>query len=349
MHHSACSIDALLTKTAFGKLYKVTGAYEQPDDKLLDILNMEFHGKPELLGHIADLLVNGIIRCKNILIKILTVESYPRLASVDIHNESQVLKSTIPVQGRLFCGTVSAADGKGLKQKMVIATNSMNALCTCSITLGVTPQVLIGPSYASKLSPRDCRLFLTSVAAAKFKKIVTSETDLLHTNTTSMSQLRQLTTSFHHPSTFSCWRRSFEPFYDILHIPATISTLCDLPSFSGYGSNSTSAAMLSSQLLAVWTRAYFYHNSMLTEDQMATFMILYDSVLKDSRPWISLQAVVEQLKKEFNKPSQVNIFKFAFITSLLAVADAAGDGLPAANAKIAANISLRFSNLFLDN
>ena len=88
---------------------------------------------------------------------------------------------------------------------------------------------------------------------------------------------------------------------------------------------------------------------MLTEDQMATFMILYDSVLKDSKPWISLQAVVEQLKKEFNKPSQVNIFKFAFITSLLAVADAAGDGLPAANAKIAANISLRFSNLFLDN
>lgn len=149
-------------------------------------------------------------------------------------------------------------------------------LSALALTLGATPQVSIDPRYASKLSPHDCQLFLTSVAVAKFNKIVSSETDLLHTSTTSMSQLRQHTTSFHHPSNFSCWSRSFKPFCDILHIPATIFTLCGLPSFSGYGSNSTSVAILSSQLLAVWTCAYFYHNSMLTEDQMATFMILCD-------------------------------------------------------------------------
>ncbi|KAG1140431.1 hypothetical protein G6F37_010678 [Rhizopus arrhizus] len=207
----------------------MTGAHEQPDNKLLDILNMEFHEKPELLTHIAELLANGIVRCKNVLIKILTVEAYSRHASVDIHNESQVLESTLPVQGRLFCGTVSAADGKGLKQKMFIVSKTMNALCTCSVTLGATPQVSIGPGHASKLNPRDCQLFLASAAVAKFKEMVAPENDLLLTRTPSMSHLRQLTTYFHHPSTFNCWRRTFEPFNDILHMPASIFTLCDLP------------------------------------------------------------------------------------------------------------------------
>ncbi|CEG70124.1 hypothetical protein RMATCC62417_06073 [Rhizopus microsporus] len=343
------NIEAILKKNGFGKLCKMTGAYEQPDNKLLDILNMEFHEKPELLVHIAELLANGIVRCKNVLIKVLTVEAYSRHASVDIHNESQVLESTLPVQGRLFCGTVSAADGKGLKQKMVIASKTMNALCTCSVTLGATPQVSIDPDHASKLNPRDCQLFLASAAVAKFKEMVAPENDLLLTCTPSMSHLRQFTTSFHHPSTFNCWRRTFEPFNDILHMPATVFTLCDLPSFSGYGSNSTSVAMLSSQLLALWARAYFHHNNVLTEVQMATFMILYDSAIKDSKPWVPLQAVVQLLKKEFNKSSQVKIFQFAFVTSLSAVADTAGDSLSAANAKIATNIFSRFSDLFLDN
>jgi hypothetical protein len=107
--------------------------------------------------------------------------------------------------------------------------------------------------------------------------------------------------------------------------------------------------MLSSQLLALWARAYFHHNNVLMEAQIATFMILYDSVIKDSKPWVPLQAVVQLLKKEFNKSSQVNIFQFAFVTSLSAVADTAGDSLHAANIKIATNISSRFSDLFHDN
>ncbi|KAI9323351.1 hypothetical protein BX666DRAFT_1873403 [Dichotomocladium elegans] len=138
----------------------MTGAHEQPDDKLLDILNMDFHEKPELLAHIAELLANGIVRCRNALIKVFIVEVYSRHASVDIHKESQVLESTLPVQGRLFCGTVPAGDGKSLKQKMVIASKTMNTLCTCSVTLGLTPQVSIGPAHASKLDPRDCQLLL---------------------------------------------------------------------------------------------------------------------------------------------------------------------------------------------
>ncbi|KAI7880280.1 uncharacterized protein EV154DRAFT_524081 [Mucor mucedo] len=129
-------IDVLLTKKGYGKLYRLTGPYEQPNDRLLDILNMEFHDKPELLGQIAELLVNGIIRSKNHSINILTVEVYSRHASIDIHNESELWETTIPVEGRLFCGTVPASDGKGLKQKLMIGTNSMNALCTCSVVLG---------------------------------------------------------------------------------------------------------------------------------------------------------------------------------------------------------------------
>lgn len=106
--------------------------------------------------------------------------------------------------------------------------------------------------------------------------------------------------------------------------------------------------MLSSQLLAAFARAYHSHTNILTEDQLVTFMILYDSVIKDNKAWIPLQAVVEKLKKEFKNSTQVNVFEFAFVTSLSAVAEAAGDSLHAANTKIAANISLQFSKLYLD-
>ncbi|KAG0755671.1 hypothetical protein G6F57_008406 [Rhizopus arrhizus] len=64
---------------------------------------------------------------------------------------------------------------------MVIASKTMNALCTCSVTLGATPQVSIGPGHASKLNPRDCQLFLASAAVAKFKETVAPENDLLLT------------------------------------------------------------------------------------------------------------------------------------------------------------------------
>lgn len=343
------SIEAAMKQAGFSKMCKATGLLEQPDDDLLDMLNIEFHEKPQLLAGIADLLVNGIIRYKNVLIKIFTVESYSRHASLDIHNESQVLESTYPIQGRLFCGTVPAADGRGLKQKLIIASKTMNALCTCSVTLGSTPQVSIGPGYASKVDPRDSNLFLASTAVVKFKDMFATDNDRLRVRTPSMSQLRQVTTAFHHPSTFNCWRSTFEPFHDILHMPATIFTLCDLPSFSGYGSNSTSVAMLSSQLLAVCAQAHLYHNNRLTEAQLETFMMLYDSVIKDSKPWVPLQAVVDQLNKNFEKSSQINILKFAFVTSLSAVAHAAGDGLSVANAKLATNILLRFSDQFLDD
>ncbi|KAI7889336.1 uncharacterized protein EV154DRAFT_592269, partial [Mucor mucedo] len=160
--------------------------------------------------------------------------------------------------------------------------------------------VAIGPGYISKLHPNDNQLFVASAAVAKFKKTVALDTSQLHTKI-SMSQLRQVTTSFYHASTFSSWRRSFEHFSDIHCSPATIFTLCDLPSFKGYGSNSTSVTMLSSQLLAAF------------------------ALIKDSKAWIPLQAVVEKLKMEFKNSTQVNVFEFAFVTSLSAVAEAAGE------------------------
>ncbi|KAG1460282.1 hypothetical protein G6F56_005987 [Rhizopus delemar] len=89
------NIEAILKKNGFDKLCKMTGTHKQPDNKLLDILNMELHEKPELLAHIAELLANGIVRCKNVLIKVLTVEAYLRHTFVDIYNESQVLEFTV--------------------------------------------------------------------------------------------------------------------------------------------------------------------------------------------------------------------------------------------------------------
>ncbi|ORY93109.1 hypothetical protein BCR43DRAFT_364951 [Syncephalastrum racemosum] len=289
------------------------------------------------------------MRRNNVLVEILTVETYSRHASVDAHSESQVLESTTPIDGGIFCGTVPAAEGRGLKHKLIIASNTMNALCICTVTLGNTPQVSIGPSHGTKLNPRDCQWFFLSVAIAKFREMATRQMDLPHARTPSLSHLRQLTTAFHHPSTFSCGRRSFKSFRDILHTPATIFRLCDLPSFSGYGPNATSPAILSAQLLALCARAHFHHKSMLTEVQRGTFMILYESAIKDSKPWVPLVVVVDQIKKAFEESPEVNIFKFAFITSLSAIADTAGDALHTANTKLATNICTRFSDLFLDN
>lgn len=116
------------------------------------------------------------------------METYSRRVSIDIHNELQVSESTSPIEGRLFCGTVSAADRKGLKPKLMIATKTMNTLCTYSVTLVTTLKVSIGPGYATKLSPPDYKLFFATAAVDKFKKNATSET----AHTRSMSQLCQL-------------------------------------------------------------------------------------------------------------------------------------------------------------
>ncbi|KAG1458902.1 hypothetical protein G6F56_006284 [Rhizopus delemar] len=180
-------------------------------------------------------------------------------------------------------------------------------LSALALTLGATPQVSIDPRYASKLSPHDCQLFLTSVAVAKFNKIVSSETDLLHTTISAVGVAR-------------------------LNLSATFFTY--LLRFSH--SVACQALVDTAQIRHQWQ---YCHPSYWR----------CGLVIKDSKRWIPLQEVAEQLKKEFNKSSQVNIFKFAFITSLSAVAGSAGDGLLAANAKVAANISLWFSNLSLDN
>ncbi|ORY93110.1 hypothetical protein BCR43DRAFT_364969 [Syncephalastrum racemosum] len=106
---AAYSIEAALKKAVFSKLCKAVGALEQPDDELMEILNTEFH------AHITDLLLDGVMRCNNALVEILTIEAYSRHVSMDVHSESQVSESTTPMDGGIFCGTVPAADGKGLK------------------------------------------------------------------------------------------------------------------------------------------------------------------------------------------------------------------------------------------
>ncbi|KAI8967196.1 hypothetical protein BDF20DRAFT_902275 [Mycotypha africana] len=93
-------------------------------------------------------------------------------------------------------------------------------------------------------------------------------------------------------------------------MPATIFKLFDLLSFSVW----IELGINGNVVIPVSDRVYLHHNSMLREAQLVTFMILYNSVIKESKPWIPLQTVVEQLKKEFNKSSQVFICRFAFVT-----------------------------------
>ncbi|KAI8062684.1 hypothetical protein BC940DRAFT_321922 [Gongronella butleri] len=343
-------IDDTLKQAGFGKLVQATGNYDKLDNEVRDTLNMEFHEKPNLLACVADLMTHAIVSCKGTLIKILTAEAYSRHASLDSHGESQASTSSLPRHGHIFCGTIPAADGKGLKQKLTIASSTMNTLCTCSIVLDSSSRVEIGPGFSQRLDPKHCQLFLARPAMDKFKRLVSLSNDALPVSSARLSEIRQVTSAFHHFSTYSTWRRSFEAFRDVLHMPASIFTLCDLPSFAGYGSNATSAGKLSSQFLAVIARAYLYHGGLVTQAQLSNFLSLYDVVVKEGKNWKPLSVVVDRMREELHeKGAAVDVLQFAFFSSLSAVADVAGDSLSSANSKLASNIRERFIELYQEN
>lgn len=68
---------------------------------------------------------------------------------------------------------------------------------------------------------------------------------------TSVSNIRQLASSFNNVSTYAPLRATFGDFDETRFRPLTVFTLCDTPDQEGYGCNSGSSAKLGSLLLQI--------------------------------------------------------------------------------------------------
>lgn len=136
---------------------------------------MDFRMRQELLPKVASLVTSAILISKDDALMILTAEVYSQHESIDIHCESDYLSLTLPEERNsqytnIFCGTVTSADGKRLKSKLVLASKTMNVLSTYSTTLNGNPQVFIGPETGISFNSTATRVFFRAGRGARFKK-----------------------------------------------------------------------------------------------------------------------------------------------------------------------------------
>lgn len=70
---------------------------------------------------------------------------YSRSIQVDRHAESSGNSLPSP-DVDVFCDIISDADGYSIKNRLVIGTNIINILVTCSVVLDMKLKVFVGPS-----------------------------------------------------------------------------------------------------------------------------------------------------------------------------------------------------------
>lgn len=130
-------------------------------------------------------------------------------------------------------------------------------------------------------------------------------------------------------------------------MPATIFTVCDLPSFVCYGSNYGSVTRTTSELLQIFATAAVMHSGFLKEETFFEFQQKYGAIgKKDSEQWEVLQTTVDTLAAELKDAEEVQIFAFTYKHSLNGVAGVAGSTLSTANAKIKENVAMRLQRLY---
>ncbi|KAG0169491.1 hypothetical protein DFQ28_010124 [Apophysomyces sp. BC1034] len=347
------SLRNIFSRSKFPNIDTKVGPFVELDTSVTEMLNVDFRLRPELLPKVASLITSAVLVNNNDVLMILTAEVYSRHESLDIHSESDYLSSTLPEKGRtkyadIFVGTVISADGKRLKSKLIVASKTMNILSTCSCSLSKDPQVFVGPETGVSFSSAETRIFFTCAALKEMKNAFENPVGTKITISPSLSALRQVTSGFDSSSTFKMFRMTFAPFDDLLHMPATIFTICDLPSFVGYGSNHGSATRIASCLLQLFAIAALMHSGILKKESFVDFHLKFAAIeKKDSEQWRSLQTVVDALAVELEGVEGVNIFTFASKHSLSGIAGVAGSGLSTANAKVKENVTTRLRRLYL--
>ncbi|CEP18048.1 hypothetical protein [Parasitella parasitica] len=190
-------------------------------------------------------------------------------------------------------------------KKLVIGSNTMNLLITCSATISSkTPTGFVGLQInddPSSFSTEHTRIFLQSSKVRTYKKAMEHMVKLDDSRSTT-SCLRQLNSHFAHHSTYSPLRAILSDFNASRLTPATIFTLCDLPDSDGYGFFCTSASKMGSLLLQKFAIATNEKRDLKRED-MRSFMSLYKvrSTTKESDSWKPIVEVVAKIESQFSR------------------------------------------------
>jgi hypothetical protein len=155
----------------------------------------------------------------------------------------------------------------------------MNLLITCFTTISSEkPTVFIGPQIDGgplSFSSASTKIFSEVVSFEK-----ATEMDIADNAHSTISYLRQLTSSFERYSTYTYLTATLDDFNDTRFMPETVFPLCDLPDQDGYGSNHTSASKLGSLLLQKFAIAPL-EKSNVTQKDMESFMWIYRGVNKE--------------------------------------------------------------------
>ena len=251
-------------------------------------LSADFRTRPiSLLSRLKKSWHSAVLHNTDYTLKIITVEVYSRHASIDIHCESESLASTLTQEKSMqypgvFCGTIAMSDAKRMKRKVILASRTMDVLSTCSTTLEKRPRVFIGPETDVDIISGSTQIFFSATALADFKKAFEEDNDTSE-QAPDISRLRQFSSSFQAPSTYRMFRFTSSPFNGVLHMPATVFTNCDLPSFAGYGSNAASASKMASELLQIFIRAALIHSGRVKKVVFEEYRQKYDAITKKRR------------------------------------------------------------------
>ncbi|ORX53489.1 hypothetical protein DM01DRAFT_1336027 [Hesseltinella vesiculosa] len=355
----------IISKSPLPHLLDKLGTLVEPSPVLLKALNTDFRQCPSLVQAVATLHTGALI-FDNEVVLILAAEVYGRSKSQDTHGEVNLASlpqaNECAYPSSLLVGLVHEADGHGMKKKLKIGSKTMNMLVTMGARLPKDQCIVdIGPSSsakASSLRPTHTRIFYQEAKVKKFLDCFHNHSlsdpvsdDDSSAPTITVSALRQLTTAFDHPSTFTPWRSVLGEFDADLTLPSTVFTVCDMPHQS-YGSSSTATEKIASQFLQALAWAYLKPSAKMIPD-FANALETFHAVQRvrkiknmNGKDWSTLDRFVTSLEKVIAVNGPLEARALAMICDFGSAAKLASSKLSDCNDKVKENVVEKLYDLF---
>ncbi|KAG2227232.1 hypothetical protein INT45_008476 [Circinella minor] len=185
--------------------------YFEVNHEVCQMLNADWEHAPHIKYACAQVLAGCILVNEKAgqAVLVNTLEVYCRLRSVDIHRELSNQHGSLPPPTSYYenvCPCVlTTSDG----EKLTIGTQTMNALITSTIRLDIKEEPKVGPTTCTAdFRSKTIKIYIDHGSWEKAVKISknTITRQLEQFNLT--SQLRQIRSQFHHPSSYYLIRAS---------------------------------------------------------------------------------------------------------------------------------------------
>ncbi|KAG0250800.1 hypothetical protein BGZ95_007078, partial [Linnemannia exigua] len=218
---SVPGLDTLLTMSPYAKVLR-TREFVELNEPMCDLLNEDWEFRPQLRYACAQILAGSILlNCNSGQAVIVnTIEIYGRTRGVEAHRESFCIRKSVAIPTSLppstrtrytdvWPMTIYAQDGA----RLVIGTQSCNALVTSSLRLDLPEQASVGGTTLSfVLSTTDAsnatKIFLDQQSVNAALVLAANKNAWAVSNRSLLYQLRQVKTKFHDPSTYLLCRAS---------------------------------------------------------------------------------------------------------------------------------------------